>query len=428
MSGEQLASPNERLKIPAWITEEYFIDILEKDVPDFESIRQFTPIAATAPGENYTSIMVRVIIDVEIKDKQMQRVSYIVKTDLETSEARAVINSMNFFPKERRMYASYLPKLEQLYRDIVGLEVQFAPRCVRIEETPERITLVMEDLKCKNFKNIDRLNGFDMSHVTAVLRKLAEFHAASAVYEERNGPYESLYYDSFFNETNRSKFNEMYSLRKDIFRKAMLEWDLEDVEKYLSKFPEADEFYEENVRINQVDPSEFNVLNHGDCWSNNIMFTYNQNNAIEEVIFVDFQISKWGSPAQDLWYLITNSVALDIKVKEFDHIIQIYHQHLLKCLQLLKYAKKMPTLKELHITMLKYGYWGVFTANIITPAVLLPSDKDANMDSMLKPGPEGDQFRFKAFTSPFYKQAMRQLYPFLYNKGIFDITRSSEYE
>lgn len=383
MSGEQLVSPNERLKIPAWIKEEYFVNILERDVPDFKSIRQFTAIAATTPGENYTSVMVRVIIDVEIKgfffllylffylhkfinrfcssDKQMQRVSYIVKTDLETSEARAMINSMNLFPKERRMYASYLPKFEQLYRDIVGLEVQFSPRCVHIEETPERITLVMEDLKCKNFKNIDRLIGFDMPHVTAVVRKLAQFHAASAVYEERNGPYESLYYDSFFNETNRSQFHEIYSLRKDIFRKAMLEWNLDDVEKYLSKFPEADEFYEENVRMNHVDPSEFNVLNHGDCWSNNIMFTYNQNNAVEEVIFVDFQISKWGSPAQDLWYLITNSVALEIKIKEFDHIIQIYHQHLLKCLQLLKYAKKIPTLKELHITMLKYGYWGKFS-------------------------------------------------------------------
>uniref|UniRef100_A0A1A9WJF8 CHK domain-containing protein n=1 Tax=Glossina brevipalpis TaxID=37001 RepID=A0A1A9WJF8_9MUSC len=424
MSGETLTTPNKHLKIPTWITREYFVNILKRDIPGFENIQQFTSIAATAPGENYTSTMVRVIIDVGIKDKQSQRVSYILKTDLESSEARTMINSMNLFPKEKQMYAEYLLKFEQLYRDIAGLDVQFAPRCVHIEETPDRITLVMEDLKCKHFKNIDRLKGFDMVHVKAVVKKLAEFHAASAVYEERNGPYESLYYNSYFNETNRSLFNAMYSLREDIFKKAMLEWNLDDVEKYLSILPEVDDFYEENLRLNHVDPMEFNVLNHGDCWSNNIMFTYNQNDhttTIEEVLFVDFQISKWGSPAQDLWYLITNSIALDIKIKEFDHIIQIYHQQLCKCLKLLKYTKNIPTLKELHITMLKYGYWGVFTANCITPAILLPADKDANMDNMLKPGLEGDQFRFKAFTSPPYKQAMRQLYPFLYNKGIFDI-------
>lgn len=57
----------------------------------------------------------------------------------------------------------------------------------------------------------------------------------------------------------------------------------------------------------------------------------------------------------------------------------------------------------------------------MTGNILFPNDKDANMDTMMKPGPEADEFRFKVFTAPVFAKSMRQWYPFLYNKGAFDI-------
>jgi len=63
----KLENPNEFLVIPKWINEDYFRPIIEKDVKDFRSIKNFTPIAATQPGDNYTSVMVRVIVDIELK-------------------------------------------------------------------------------------------------------------------------------------------------------------------------------------------------------------------------------------------------------------------------------------------------------------------------------------------------------------------------
>lgn len=63
---EEIVNPNEFLAIPKWINEDYFLPILEKDVTNFKRIIKFKPVAATAPGENYTSIMVRVIIEVEL--------------------------------------------------------------------------------------------------------------------------------------------------------------------------------------------------------------------------------------------------------------------------------------------------------------------------------------------------------------------------
>lgn len=63
------SNPNENLVIPEWINEDYFVPIIAKDVEDFVSIKSFTPIAATQAGENYSSIMVRVIVDIEVKGR-----------------------------------------------------------------------------------------------------------------------------------------------------------------------------------------------------------------------------------------------------------------------------------------------------------------------------------------------------------------------
>ncbi|KAM7360750.1 uncharacterized protein ACRADG_007469 isoform 1-T2 [Cochliomyia hominivorax] len=419
---EEIVNPNEYLNIPKWINEDYFRPILEKNIPHFKAITKFTPIAATAPGENYTSVMVRVIIDFELKDGNTKQISYILKTFLDpNNEGAAFVAAMNLFPKEKQMYANYIPKFEKLYKD-AGVNVKIGPKCLHFDETPEMITLVMEDLKRQHFGNIDRLKGFDMDHMKAVLNKLAEFHAASAKYEELNGPFEDMYHASFFTEKNRPMFEPMYKPRVQLFHKAMREWGLQDLEKYIEKTPNIDEYFAENMFLAKVEPKEFNVLNHGDCWSNNIMFTHDKEGNVKDCLFVDFQICKWGSPAQDLWYLITNSASLDIKIKEFDNFIQIYHKRLVECLKLLKYSKAVPSLKNIHLMMLKYGYWGVFAANTIAPAILYPSDKDANMDNFMKPGPEGDGFRYKCFTNPIYVKAMLQFYPFLYNKGVFDLT------
>ncbi|KAH8307817.1 hypothetical protein KR059_000322 [Drosophila kikkawai] len=416
-SSEKPVNPNEYLHIPKWVNEDYFLPILEKDVQNFDKIVNFFPIAATAPGENYTSIMIRVVVDVLLKDGSEKKVSYILKTMLEADSGADVVAGMGLFPKEKKMYEVHIPQFVKLYKE-AGLDVELAPRCLHVESTAELITLVFEDLSRQNFKNADRLKGFDMAHMRRVLQKLAEFHAASALVREINGPFDQMYSMSMYNEQSRDLFEKLGEMRQVQFLKAMGEWGMENADKYIAKMWKPLEVFEEALQINQVDESEFNVLNHGDCWSNNIMFNYKDNGEIDRTIFVDLQIGKWGTPAQDLWYLITTSAALDIKVKEFDHFIQIYHERLAECLKLLKYSKPIPSLRDIHIMMLKYGFWGPLTAMGVMVATLMPTDKDANMKMMMAPGPEADALRYRTFINPYYANAMKVLLPFFDNKGL----------
>lgn len=58
------------------------------------------------------------------------------------------------------------------------------------------------------------------------------------------------------------------------------------------------------------------------------------------------------------------------------------------------------------------------TANGVMVIVLMPSDKDSNINMMMAAGPEADAFRYKMFSNPAYVKAMIQLLPFFRNKGI----------
>lgn len=153
---------------------------------------------------------------------------------LESSIGGNLVNSMNLFPKEKHVYQSILPQLENLYHN-TGKEVTFGPKCVFVEETPERITLVMEDLSRKKFKNINRLEGLDMNHMQHVLHKLAKFHAASAVWNDLHGPFGEEFYKSFFNESSREHFKGFLEKREETFQSAMRTWGFEDPEYYIAK-------------------------------------------------------------------------------------------------------------------------------------------------------------------------------------------------
>lgn len=110
--------------------------------------------------------------------------------------------------------------------------------------------------------------------------------------------------------------------------------------------------------MSKVDPSDFNVLNHGDFWSNNIMFSYDSNGRVKETLLVDFQMAKYGTVAQDLYYFLLSSTKYEDKLTKFDQYIQFYHEKLVENLKLLKYTKVIPSLREIHVSLYKYGFLG----------------------------------------------------------------------
>ena len=96
----------------------------------------------------------------------------------------------------------------------------------------------------------------------------------------------------------------------------------------------------------------FQILNHGDMWINNFMIKSDSEGKPIDVKLIDYQMSYWASPAGDLIYFLIISVQDDIKVDQFDNLVEYYHTNLVESLIKLKYDKVIPTLEELHADML----------------------------------------------------------------------------
>lgn len=192
-------------------------------------------------------------------------------------------------------------------------------------------------------------------------------------------------------------------------------------ELHFSFFQESlpDHFLDNLFQAVDINPDEFNVLNHGDCWANNIMFQHDDLGNIKETYLIDYQLPKYGTPAQDLYYFILSSANYDIKLTKFDHFIRYYHENLWKNLKILNYSKKLPTLRDIHLMMLKYGIWGISTAVGVMAAVLLDPTEDANLEHFMSDSDEAQAFKTAMYTNARYRRHMEAILPWLKNRGAF---------
>ncbi|KAH8284011.1 hypothetical protein KR054_007480, partial [Drosophila jambulina] len=420
---DEIVNPNENLIIPDWINEKYFEKVLAQDEPDHVKVLKFTPVAAIPPGENFTSTMLRIYIKLEMKDGSVKTKTYVFKTMLPDERGGSDINDFGLFPKEAKMYETYLPAFEALYKDI-GWDIQLAPKCLHTEERNGDIHFIFEDLCVKRFKNMDRTKGMDMEHMTKSLHKLAEYHAASAVYEEHHGPYPKDFLEGFVTRKPEiKKFHvDLFSLKEKAFKKAMLTWGMKDADKYVKAFPTKEQFWAQCLSTLDLDPSEFNVLNHGDFWSSNLMSSYLPDGSLDKLILIDFQITTWGSPAVDLLFFLILSPTNDLRIREFDNFVRIYWDRLIECLKVLKFKKPLPQLRDLHRSLYKknHSFYALFSIMAHLPIILFPTDKDSSLHNMTADTEEGENLRLRMLSNPAVGSVMKDLYPFLYNRGILN--------
>ncbi|XP_073842682.1 uncharacterized protein [Musca autumnalis] len=401
--------------IPPWIDAEHFEDVMKCDFPNLDKITNITAHSATKPGDNYASSLLRVKVEAVLKDGSSVSKSYIVKFSLASEKESGMVSVWNFFEKEILMYSKYLPEFEELYGKYGG-KFNFGPKSYKFAADVGADLIIMEDLSESGFKCGNRREGLDMAHVECALTKLAQFHAVSAKYVEVNGQFPEKLHKGIYSEESRAMFEHM-----DRSKFAKFFTEFENNEEYIDKVPALTKnMIDICIRLSQVDPTEFNVLNHGDSWLNNIMFKHDDAGNIAGTYFVDFQVCKYGSPAQDLWYFIMSSTELSIKVDSFDYFIRYYQEKLEENLKMLEYAGKVPSLSELHQVMLKYGYLGFNTTFGTTAVCLLESNEHANLANFTADTPEGDAFREALFLNSKYKANAAIVFPWLARRGCLD--------
>ncbi|KAH8294588.1 hypothetical protein KR018_000015, partial [Drosophila ironensis] len=441
-----------------WVDQHLFEDILDRDFPELKNVKEFKLDSVGGKGENYTTLLLRATFELELKDGSQKSTSYLAKL-LPNTSTRDEVSTWKVFEKEHNTYANYIPEFEKMYRD-AGKEVSFAPTYYATKKPQKKELIVLEDLGRRGFRNVNRHKGLDMDHTEAVLEKLAQFHAASALRFEQKGAYPAVYDRNLCSqEDNFADFRnsqvkalietlplyEASHVAKSVVRKKKQSKYRLPIQAVCIFVQEAfgkqaqDMFQAYAPRIE----GEFCVLNHGDAWCNNFMFQYDEAGKLKETYFVDLQMSRYSSPAQDLLYFILSSTQIEIKIAKFDQLVRFYHEKLVENLKLLKYSKQLPSLRSLHRSLITHGDWSKLIAEcagfeptyafvvfspvfpivtVLMPVVLLDSSDDANMDTMMDSEAAGDKLRNNMFKNTRIIRHQKEVIPWAFSRGAFEVT------
>lgn len=146
--------------------------------------------------------------------------------------------------------------------------------------------IVLEDLSNQGFKNVPLLDTFSLEQCKKAIDSLAKLHAASIIYELKHNCKIDELIPILKKETVFSK-DENNPSRKSIFNGINALRALKDI--YLPNYPKCltNEIFDYMIKlVDNIGPfSDFlNVFSHSDLWENNIMFSYDKEQKVKNVV------------------------------------------------------------------------------------------------------------------------------------------------
>lgn len=363
----------------SWMDENFMMDVLHTANSSGLTIDKFDVTTALSPGNNYISEIYRVII--ETSDHQVR--SVIVKC-LPTAEYNLkFIADSRLFEKETLFYSETLPAMYNVEAaHSVKLE-PLAPECFYSERDS---LLLLEDLNAAEFKMPDRLQGLTLDETVLAVEALARFHALTLDLPDLEELYpDTLYCGKDFEHASRYVANGVTALA------AAVETWPGCRELGLRLRETARTAHSRAVNLLESKESPVRVLNHGDFWTNNIMFRRDAcTGRPVDVRLLDFQMLRYGSPALDLQILFNTSVQEVVRHDLRDTVLKRYHDAFSRTCK--RIGRDTPiSLEQLHAEMERNAFFGFLNACLMLPVVLaergqppdlghLASNPDAKLD------------------------------------------------
>ncbi|XP_045586392.1 uncharacterized protein [Procambarus clarkii] len=331
----------------------------------------------THKGDNYATIVTSVSVKFSLAGQE-RTTSYVVKLNPMRPFLDFAVFTQAIFYKEAEFFEEILPLLnaELTVRGLQGLRVA-KWFYTSLEKDKEMIFL--EDLRLRGFKMFDRKKGMDVAHATLVLQELARLHAASLLLKA-TAPEQDLA-DRFkhikvdwlnYSKNARQTISEMFSSHF-----ANAEELLHDIEGYevaeqwMAKHKNdcAGLFESQLVRT-----PKFDVICHGDCWNNNVLFRYNDEDEPVEVMLVDLQLNRVASAATDLNYLLYTSLHGNDRKANWRDFLSSYYDTFQGVME--AGGRDMPfTLEELHQEYKNKMEYGILFSTM-TVSIIISESKD----------------------------------------------------
>ncbi|XP_061393298.1 uncharacterized protein LOC133328769 [Musca vetustissima] len=415
---------------PQWLSREYLQEIIKDYLKDNTVLITNVDIRpATANGENYASVMSRIKISFTRKrSAKPETLSFIMKYSYENDPVVSkIMSGYDIYNTEMKMYEQILPKLAEILKESGDTEKLFA-QTLKVDY--ERSTIIFEDLTVEGYEMADRKRGLDFPHIQICLKKLAKFHAAAAVLNERQGGILEKFDHGMFNRHTKG-FG------------CVFEYFTKEGAHFAKNCPELGEYYSEKllkltpsivdycIKAYAPSPWNFYSLNHGDLWTNNVMMLYDKSRgdkelSLKDIMFIDFQLCNWSSVAVDLHYLFNTSLESQLLMENDteEKLIQYYHSVLSDTLNKLNYQGHIPSLHEISVQLEESRILALIGILAHRSIMTTSNSEDADIHSLLDDNERARKFRRTCFTAnKEFQSVLKKMLPIFDRRGLLDLQK-----
>ncbi|XP_070506316.1 uncharacterized protein [Chironomus tepperi] len=288
-------------------------------------------------GEYY-----RLKITAKVDDSTDLQFQFFVKSlpIIDMRSRREMLIESGIFRKEMKIYENLLQKfveLDKLHDD----NEMWCPKIYLVRDD----LIVFEDLTTIDYKVLP-FGTFDFTeqHVEATLKSLANLHACSIAYEEKEKISIGKEFSDILFETSICDI-PWFTAGLDIIK--IIAKDEVGIEN-------SDKFYDKIFGVIEVmEKSPFDVpkvLCHRDIWKNNLMFRDDPLNCV----LIDFQTSRYLSLSVDVTMAIICTSNRNHYEKLMSYYLQFYYQHLER--KLSKFSIDLSTLMNYEVFLQSCEY------------------------------------------------------------------------
>ncbi|CAL4086528.1 unnamed protein product, partial [Meganyctiphanes norvegica] len=336
----------------------------------------------TKKGDNFSSYVTSILVNFTQGGVDDQ-VSYVAKMN----PCRGNIGIFNadeeaqLFIKEGKFYLELLKDLNKLLIEHGEERLRF-PKCFFANYEKEKQVIIFEDVRTRGFKMSDRMTSMDTKHASLVLKEMGRLHSASVLMKGKYSvdnlltKYECL-------KENRTKEHTDLVLGRSFAKGADILAQMNGYDKGIKWVNEnKDKLFDIITKSFACLPS-FQVVCHGDCWTNNLLFRYDSNDNPVEVILLDVQVCRFASLGSDLNHFMFNSIDADTRKTSINMLFSEYYTSFCKVLQASNEAIPF-TLTELTKEYKDKHLYGLVFGTIMIPHMLMSSHDSPDLEKVSK--------------------------------------------
>ncbi|XP_050356745.1 uncharacterized protein LOC126777666 [Nymphalis io] len=339
-------------------------------------------VSHTGKGDSFLSELIRIRIHGN-SDGTPYHVQVILKNIPKNVCRRLTYRSEEFFQNEINFYKKVLPTLLkfQSKKNVTEPFTNYTKLFLADTDGLNGV-ICLEDAALENFGSAVRQEGIDLAHCKLTFKALAKYHALSfALKDQEPDTFNSLtdaifetYYDPRLWNWYRRFWHRICGIAIDAVEK---EYPNSIYEEKIKEFA-VPEKYEDMIRA--VRDKTNGVISHGDCWTNNFLYKYQDGCPIDAKL-IDFQLTRCASPVLDISFTISACTDQELRSKHYDELLEFYYETLSKQIKELgSDPDKVYSWEMFMDEVKKYSYFGLAFSFESTPFIILAPEDAINME------------------------------------------------